>query len=76
MLTMSNSKLGVAGEGGVILCPDNKIETQYAWGLGVASNNQAEYLALWQGLETTIEKKISKILVFGDYDHDLTGVES
>lgn len=50
---------------GLSFAPMNK-QRQYAWGLGIATNIQAEYLALWQGLELAIARKISKNMVFGD----------
>jgi ribonuclease HI len=31
--------------------PRGTIETYFAWGLGVLSNNQAKAYALWQGLK-------------------------
>jgi len=40
-----------AGGGGIIIDPFGKLHLSYAWGLGYASNNQAEFLALWQGLK-------------------------
>lgn len=56
----------VARVGRVILCPNEQRELQYAWGLGITANNQAEYLALWQGLELDIARKIHRLMVFGD----------
>ena len=38
----------------------------YAWGLGYASNNQAKYLALWQGLKQARKLNNQKITIFGD----------
>ena len=39
----------------------------FAWGLGNKTNNEAEWLALFQGLEMTGTSSISSLLVFGDY---------
>ena len=36
---------------GVIMDPGGTIETSFAWGLGVFSNNQAKDYALWKGLK-------------------------
>jgi ribonuclease HI len=47
---VSKGNPGQAGGGGIILEPSGTIHLSYAWGLGYASNNQAEFLALWQGL--------------------------
>ena len=38
----------------------------YAWGLGHATNNQAEFLALWQGLHQALKLGIQSIRIFGD----------
>ena len=38
----------------------------YAWGLGHASNNHAEYLALWQGLNQARKMDIQKLIILGD----------
>ena len=43
-----------------------RIHLSYAWGLGHASNNQAEILALWQGLTQARNLNIQKINIFGD----------
>ena len=57
---------GKAGGGGIIFEPTGKIHLSYAWGLGHASNNQAEILALWQGLIQARNLNIQKINIFGD----------
>ena len=54
------------GGGGIIFEPSGKIHLSYAWGLGQASNNQAEILALWQGLIQARNLNIQKINIFGD----------
>ena len=46
----SKGNPGQAGGGGIIYEPTEKIHLSYSWGLGHATNNQAEILALWQGL--------------------------
>jgi len=62
----SKGNPGKAGGGGIILEPSGKIHLSYAWGLGQASNNQAEILALWQGLTQARNLNIQKINIFGD----------
>lgn len=57
---------GEAGAGRVIFLSDEEREIQYAHGLGTSTNNQAEYLALWQGLELALSKEIRHLMVFGD----------
>ena len=44
------------------------VET-FAWGLGVRPNNEAEWLALLQGLQMLQEKPYPKVLIFGDSKH-------
>jgi hypothetical protein len=39
-------KIGLAGVGGVIYDPKGKHESNYAWGLGIAMNNQIEAYSL------------------------------
>ena len=41
----------VRGVGGVILDPRGETVKTFAWGLGHTTNNEAEWLALLQGLE-------------------------
>ena len=62
----SKGNPGPSGGGGVILFPSGSTRSSYAWGLGVDSNNVAEFYALWQGLRQAIRLNIRKISVFGD----------
>jgi ribonuclease HI len=62
----SKGNPGQAGGGGIILDPSGIIHTVYAWGLGHATNNQAEFLALWQGLRQALNLGIESIRIFGD----------
>ena len=52
--------------GGVILSPDGNQELSFSWGLGIESNNMAEALALWKGLNLAKEQGIRHIVVIGD----------
>jgi len=57
---------GEAGGGGVLLDPaDNRI-LKYSWGIGIDTNNNAEALALWQGLHQAKVMGIRDISIFGD----------
>ena len=62
----SKGNPGPAGGGGIILDPSGTPCVSYAWGLGHASTNQAEYLALWQGLNQARKRNIQKLTIFGD----------
>ena len=62
----SKGNPGQAGGGGIIFDPDGNLHLSFAWGLGLASNNQAEYLALWQGLNQARKLNIQKLFIFGD----------
>ena len=62
----SKGNPGPSGGGGVILFPSGSTRSSFAWGLGVESNNFAEFYALWQGLRQAIRLNIWKISVFGD----------
>ena len=62
----SKGNPGPSGGGGVILMPLGSIHSSFAWGLGVETNNFAEFHALWQGLRQVISLNIRNISVFGD----------
>ena len=47
----------VAGMGGILLDPGGYVEQTFAWGLGNRTNNEAEWLALIQGLHLLSTKK-------------------
>ena len=59
----------MAGAGGILLDPGGQIEQTFAWGLGTRTNNEAEWLALLQGLQLLQEKQYQKVLIFGDSKH-------
>ena len=59
----------MAGAGGVLLDPGGNIEHSFAWGLGNKTNNEAEWLALLQGLQILQAKSYRKVLLFGDSKH-------
>jgi ribonuclease HI len=56
----------VAGGGGVLVNPNGQLELSYAWGLGAETNNRAEALALWQGLNQAISKNVQDLVIIGD----------
>jgi ribonuclease HI/exonuclease III len=62
----SKGNPGEAGGGGVLTDANGSSKLSYAWGLGHASNNQAEFLALWQGLNQALKIGINKINIAGD----------
>jgi ribonuclease HI len=62
----SKDNPGNAGGGGVLYNPEGNLILSFAWGLGLLSNNSAEYLALWQGLNQARTLRIPKLVVFGD----------
>ena len=49
--------------------PEGYVEQTFAWGLGNRTNNEAEWLALIQGLQILKDKKLRKVLIFGDSRH-------
>ena len=49
---------GVVAAGGVIMSPGETIETSFAWGLGISSNNQVEAYALLQALRIPNDSRI------------------
>jgi ribonuclease HI len=56
----------MAGVGGIVLDPKGNQENTFEWGLGRASNNQVETLALFQGLRILDESYIKRLIVIGD----------
>jgi ribonuclease HI len=56
----------LAGGGGVIENPNGSTLLSYAWGLGTETNNRAEALALWQGLNQAINNNIQELVIIGD----------
>ena len=57
---------GMAGGGGVIICPEGKIEVEYFWNIGIDSNNMVEVYGLWQGIKQLKEKGVEEAIVFED----------
>lgn len=62
----SKGNPGMAGGRGTIEEPKQDKVTHYALGLGIESNNRAEALALWQGLQLAVKLRISDLTVIGD----------
>ena len=59
----------MAGAGGILLNPGGYVEQTFAWGLGNRTNNEAEWLALVQGLHILNAKNLFKVFLFGDSRH-------
>ena len=62
----SKGNLGHARSGGVLLDQTGKIVLNFAWGLGQKTNNIAEILAIWKGLNQVRRLSINKLIVIGD----------
>jgi ribonuclease HI len=62
----SKGNPGRAGGGGIIEKPNAEIMVRYAIGLGTASNNHAEAMALWQGLCHAQRNGIRDLVIIGD----------
>jgi ribonuclease HI len=56
----------VAGAGGVIYDSDGKKQSDFSWGLGKATNNRAETLAVYMGLKLAHERSIQTLIAIGD----------
>ena len=54
------------GARGFIITPEGLLETSFAWGLGLETNNMAEALALWQGLRIANNQDITELTVLED----------
>ena len=54
---------------GILLDLGGQTAKTFAWGLGHKTNNEAEWMALMQGLELLDAISNSRLLVFGDSRH-------
>ena len=59
----------MAGAGRILLNPEGYVDQTFAWGLGRRTNNEAEWLALIQGLHLLHNMKILRVLIFRDSRH-------
>ena len=59
----------MAGAGGIFLDPGGKIEQTFAWGIGCRTNNEAEWMALLQGLTILANTDLCRVAIFGDSRH-------
>jgi ribonuclease HI len=57
---------GPAGIGAVLFDPDGNVIGELAEGIGVATNNVAEYTALVEGLDLALRKGVTDLEVFMD----------
>ena len=53
-------------QGSIIFFPEGKPKVAFSWGLGEATNNQADVLALYQGILLAKEMGFKKLVVIGD----------
>ena len=50
----------------MFISTNGTVFSNYSWGLGIDSNNIAEFCGLLQGLRIALSKGIAKLSVFGD----------
>jgi hypothetical protein len=62
----SKGNPGEAGAGGVLLYPGGNNVGSFASSLGVATNNQVESYALWQGVSLLLNRNIQQAIIIGD----------
>jgi hypothetical protein len=62
----SKGNPGQAGGGGILESPNAETLLRYALGLGTATNNCAEAMALWQGLRQANKQGIRNLVIIGD----------
>ena len=53
-------------QGAIIFVPGGKPKVSLSWALGEATNNQADVLALYQGILLAKELGFKKLVVIGD----------
>ena len=59
----------MAGAGGILLDPRGQTKQSFAWGLGHRTNNEAEWMALLQGMEILANIDLPRIAIFRDSRH-------
>jgi ribonuclease HI len=64
----STGNPGATGAGGVVFDSEGNKVMDFAWGLGKATNNHAEVLAVFMGLHLIPANRSSRLTVIGDSD--------
>ena len=64
----SKGNPGKAGAGGLILYPGGKLETNFNWGVGQLTNNQAELYALLKACQLAKAAGRNNLQIFGDFE--------
>ena len=59
----------MAGAGGILLDLRRQVEQTFTWGLGYRTNNEAEWLALLQGMKILAISDLFRISIFGHSRH-------
>jgi ribonuclease HI len=62
----SKGNPSLAGGGGVLVSPTCVLEISFTWGLGIETNNRAEALSLWQGINQEISHDFQDLVIIGD----------
>ena len=62
----SKGNPGPAGSGGVLIDNTGRIILNFSWGLGNKTNNAAEIIAIWQGLNQARTLSIKKLTIISD----------
>jgi hypothetical protein len=62
----SKGNPGTTGGGGILVSPTRLTNLIFAWGLGMETNNRAEALTLWQGLNQAITHNVRDLVILGD----------
>ena len=58
--------MGQARVRGELFFLDEKVVSQFSWGPGHMTKNQAVFLAQWKGPKTSLEINVNNFLVFND----------
>ena len=56
----------MASAGTILLDPGGQVEQTFVWGLGYRTNNEAEWLALLQGMKILANTDLYRVAIFGD----------
>ena len=62
----SKGNPGVPGASGLVISPDGLSSIRFCWGLGIMSNNHAEFYVRLQASQLAKNKGYKSVQIFGD----------
>ena len=62
----SKGNPGVSSAGGLVITPDRMFSIKFCWGLGILSNNQAEFYGLLMATQLAKKNGFLSVQIYGD----------